>query len=909
MSFNTLSANQTWFDFSVQSTQPGIEALSVYAFSGEEAVSTPYEFTIELVSRNSSLNLTSYLGKEALLTIADRSGKKREVHGVIRQMEQLHTGNAFTMYRCALTPRLWFLGQTREHRIYQHQSVVEIIKTVLTKHNFVPESYDFKLRETYPEREYAVQYFESDLHFLQRLCEEEGITYHFEHSKKGHCLCFCDAEGGAPIPGESRLRFYPGSGNPADTAVISRLNLRHRINSDSASYNEWNFTRPALDLTSKARERDMVKAPVPLAMSLETYQFPHLYQEPDKGARYAHLQLQRQLTFREWVECESDVSRHTPGFTFTLHDHPRPDANRGWWIVSVSHKGEQPQVLEHEAPDSRGLMYNATVVALPDDTRFVPENIHKKVRIEGLQSAIVTGPAGEEVFTDKWGRVKVQFHWDRLGKHDENTTCWVRVADPWAGNNFGFIHVPRIGQETLVEFMEGDPDRPVITGRTYNTDLMPPWQLPEQKTLSGIQSREFKAERRNQLVMDDTQGQIQTQLSSDHNLSQLNLGYVTRINHIQGRADFRGEGTELRTDGWGVIRAAKGMFISTDTRASAQNHHKDMAEAVGNLQGAVIQHEETAKLAQSHKAQEGDPDVSAMSKALHTQADQVRGLGKTHEELTAPHMVLSSPAGIALTTPASAHIHTGEHTAVSTGHHLSVSTGKSFLASALDKVSIFSHKLGMRLFAAKGKVEIQAQSNDLDVIAEKVASFISANGGIRISAPKEIYLAAGGSYIKINRKGIEKGTNGKFAVYSKSKIMSGPREKDYLNPALPKGDLEYEVPPDLLKFTLLQAPGHPPLANEQFIIHCNGEEIERGYTDEIGQFGFEPKPGQKEYELEMVNGHRFTLNIADAHSDGQEGRKEILGRDGFRTFVDAEHLNGEDYVFDSWHSLHGAGNE
>lgn len=317
-------------------------------------------------------------------------------------------------------------------------------------------------------------------------------------------------------------------------------------------------------------------------------------------------------------------------------------------------------MLEDEAPPDRGLTYEARVTAIPDSTQFVPELEHPKARVEGLQSALVIGPEGEEVYTDEYGRVKVQFHWDRLGTGDENSSCWVRVADGWAGNNFGFIQVPRVGQEVLVEYMEGDPDRPVITGRAYNGAAMPPWQLPQQKTLSGIQSREFHAAGRNQLVMDDTQGQIQAQLSSDHALSQINLGYITRLNHLLGRKDFRGEGLEVRTDAWAAIRAAKGMLISTDRRTEGQKHNKDLAEAGTHLRGAAAQHQETGKLAQTHHAQDG-ADAEALAKALHTQVDQVRGNGQPHGELTEPHLVLSSPAGIAMTTPSSTHIQTGDH--------------------------------------------------------------------------------------------------------------------------------------------------------------------------------------------------------------------------------------------------------
>jgi type VI secretion system secreted protein VgrG len=786
-----LRANSSWFTCRIDSGTPEFEELGVYAFSGVEKVSDGYVFNIELVSRNSNIDITKTLGRDCLLTIADKSRVKRFVHGLIRQMKQLHTANTFTHYMLEIVPRLYFIKNTQDQRIYQHMSVPEIIHHVLKKNMFTGYSYVFHLRETYQQREYCTQYGESDYHFICRIAEEEGIYFYHEHTERGHVLCFSDAEGGPAIPGESILRFYPGSGQPADTAVVSRLELNHRINSDRSTMREWNFTTPALDLTAQQNEPEWEKAPTPRALPMETYQFPHLYQTRDEGERYNKLQLMRQLTFREWITCESDVSRHTPGYTFTLYEHPRADINRSWWITEVRHEGSQPGVLEHEAPDGRGLEYRSSVIAIPDTTRFIPEQNHKKVRIEGLQSAIVTGTNGEEVYCDAYGRVKVQFHWDRLGKHDEYTTCWVRVSDAWAGENFGFIQVPRIGQEVLVEFMEGDPDRPVITGRVYNAGKMPPWELPRQKSLSGIQSREFRGGQRNQLVLDDTQGQVQAQLSSDHGLSQLNLGYITRVRHGKGRDDFRGEGFELRTDNWGTIRAGQGLLISTDARNKAEKYHKDLAEAGTNLQGATAQHEDTARLAQIHNAQDSDEDVNVLAKALHEQTDQIRGYGRQHDELTQPHLVLSSPSGIALTTARSAQLHTGENSTVTTGRHFSVSAGRSFLASALDKVSIFAHKMGIRLFAGQGKVQIQAQSDDLEVIADQVLHLISAKKSVHLTAAEEIILNAGGSYIRVNAAGIEQGTNGRWLVHAASHSMSGPASMQVPKTSLPQGAIRF----------------------------------------------------------------------------------------------------------------------
>ena len=479
----SLPANTAWFTLTLN----GRTDFSVFSFSGEEAVSTPYEFTVELLHPSDSENPTSFIGAPALLRVRDRSGQARPVHGLVREMKYLRRGNHLAHYQCVIVPCLWFLGQTRNHRIFQHQSAPEIIRRLLEEQNFTADSFAFKCFHDYPEREYCVQYGESDLHFISRLCEEEGIYYYFEHTENGHCLCFSDMPGGPRIAGEAALRYFPGSGQPAETAVVSRATILSRSVSDRATLRDWNFLTPSTILESSAFEATFDKAPAVPGMRAETYRSPHLYQTREEGARHAALQLRRQLTFQTCLEAEADVSRFLPGFTFTLFGHERAELNAGWWIVGVAHRGEQPQALGREAPD-RGMTYTSRLTAIPETTRFVPDLTHPRSRIWGDQTAIVTGPADEEIHPDACGRVKVQFFWDREGKRDENTSCWIRVSQGWAGTEFGAMALPRIGQEVIVSFLEGDPDRPLITGRLYNAGAMPPHPLPAHKTRTVLRS-------------------------------------------------------------------------------------------------------------------------------------------------------------------------------------------------------------------------------------------------------------------------------------------------------------------------------------------------------------------------------------------------------------------------------------
>ncbi|WP_332879796.1 type VI secretion system Vgr family protein, partial [Massilia sp. S19_KUP03_FR1] len=307
----------------------------------------------------------------------------------------------------------------------------------------------------------------------------------------------------------------------------------------------------------------------------------------------------------------------------------------------------------------------------------------------GLQTAIVVGPAGSEIHTDSYGRVKIQMHWDRLGQYDENSSPWIRIMAPAAGHQFGQIRLPRVGEEVTVVYPDGNIDHPLILGAVYNGLHMPPWALPAQAPLAGLRSREMGGGTRgNHLILDDTKGKIQAQLKSDHQCSQLSLGHITRIEDNAGRKDLRGEGWELRTDGHGVARAAKGMIITTEERQCARGAMKDLAETTKRLSHAVEQHDELASAAQQSLAQEGGQQQE-VADVLRAQFKAIRGNGAQTQEMAEPHLLIASPAGIQTSTEQSTHISSIEHTALTSGRSLSISTGESLFASVRQTFRLF----------------------------------------------------------------------------------------------------------------------------------------------------------------------------------------------------------------------------
>ena len=399
----------------------------------------------------------------------------------------------------------------------------------------------------------------------------------------------------------------------------------------------------------------------------------------------------------------------------------------------------------------------------------------------------MVGPSGQgSIHTDEYGRIRVQFHWDRIGNNDEKSSAWVRVASSWAGGELGAKSIPRVGSECVVQWLDGNPDRPIVTGSVYNQRNMPPWKLATQQPLMGFRSRELTPDggnqpggRSNHLILDDSNGKIQAQLKSDHQHSQLSLGHITRIEDNAGRKDARGEGWELRTDGHGVVRSAKGMLITTEARSSAASHIKDMGETVQRLTSARDQHETLADMAQQAGAQEKQGQQVDIAKILKAQNDAIKGSGAggdgSFPELSAPHLVLASPAGIETTTAQSTHIASGEDTAITTGKSLSIASGDSLFASIRQTFRLFVHKAGMKMIAAGGDIDLQALANSINVLAK--LNITQTANHIAITAKEEVVINGGGSYVKYNAAGIEHGTNGAYVAHAASHSMPGPNSK------------------------------------------------------------------------------------------------------------------------------------
>ena len=465
------------------------QKLLVVDFEIDESISSPFEAVLTLASEE-EVPPDQAVDQEALLTILSEEAD-RYLHGIVNSFVQTgyRTKNKgeirFYLYKATVVPAIWRLSLEQDCRIFQEMSTQEIVEKILKEGAVTPDRFEFRLQGSYPQREYCVQYRESDLDFISRLLEEEGIFYFFEHSQSKHLLVFGDGTPVyKPIEGNPEVKFHlgysPTSAAEAQEEYIDSFKISKNVRTGKVTLRDFNFKKPSLDLTAPETGEKYQK--------LERYDYPGIYEDEGRGRSLAKVRLEQSMVYEETADGNGVCPRLTPGFTFKLKDHHIGSFNREFLVVSLSHRGAQPQVLGEQTDTDASFSYQNKLFGIPSETPMRPEQKTPKQFVRGPQTAIVVGPPGEEIYTDEHGRVKVQFHWDREGKMDDKSSCWIRVSQLWAGANWGAMFIPRIGHEVIVDFVEGDPDRPIITGRVYHGANSPPYSLPDEKTRSTIKS-------------------------------------------------------------------------------------------------------------------------------------------------------------------------------------------------------------------------------------------------------------------------------------------------------------------------------------------------------------------------------------------------------------------------------------
>ncbi|WP_387489591.1 type VI secretion system tip protein TssI/VgrG [Photorhabdus sp. RM96S] len=509
------------------------KTFAVVEFTLDEALSTLFCLEATLTSADPDINFADVLDNVATLTVYRDGKPERSITGIVTQFEQSRTGHHRSHYSLTLQPGLWRAGLRVNSRIFQHQSVTEIIG-ILLKENGVRNFY-CQLRYEHPEREFCVQYDESDLTFLHRLLADEGIFYYFDFTEeRGEpIIIFIDSHW---INNNFSLPYRPELDATGSQCSINQFCWREQVGIANIMLKDRTFKNPrwGADYYYHERQINHQRSDLP---SYTYYDFPGRFKD-ECGERLSQYRLEALRTDTMFGRAQSDCFALAPASGFTLTDHPKEQFNTQWLVIKISHYGRQPQADEsHFGEMGTTLTNNFT---FGDRNRVWRPSPYPKPRIDGLQIATVVGPEGEEIFCDEYGRVRVQFAWDLYGEFNDRSSCWIRVSQAWAGKRWGMIAIPRVGQEVLVDFLHGDPDQPIIIGRTYHASNVVPNNLPIAKTQMSIRSKTHKGDGFNELRFEDEKDREEVFIHAQKNLAikvlnsrdeRINYNRTTSIGH------------------------------------------------------------------------------------------------------------------------------------------------------------------------------------------------------------------------------------------------------------------------------------------------------------------------------------------------------------------------------------------
>ncbi|HEX5373959.1 MAG TPA: type VI secretion system tip protein TssI/VgrG [Aquabacterium sp.] len=458
--------------------------MQLLSMSGSEGLSRPFEYQVEILCDKPDLKLADFLGKSMTVAVTQPEGGTRYFNGLVARFAQSgRRTKQYFHYQATLRPWFWFLSRTQDCKIFQEKTVVQIVEEVFGDHSGLSK-FKKSLTASYTPWVYCVQYRESDMNFVSRMLEQEGIYYYFEHTESGHEMVLCDSiSAHGSVSGYAQV---PYRANWAD-----RDDLMESVHSWSAGVQvlptkvvlaDFDFERPSTSLSKThtvSRSHDQA--------SFEVFDYPGEYTQDGDGVAYAKVRAQEQQAGFRVASAQTDARGVTCGYTFKVKGLPDNSLDDEYLVIGTNIFVEEGVQIGGEE-GSQG-QYSCEFQAMPTADTYRAPRVTPKPMVYGPQTAKVVGPSGEPIYTDKYGRVKVQFHWDRLGQKDDKSSCWVRVSQPWAGKGFGAISIPRIGDEVVISFLEGDPDQPLITGRVYNAEFMPPYQLPDKSFLTGILTR------------------------------------------------------------------------------------------------------------------------------------------------------------------------------------------------------------------------------------------------------------------------------------------------------------------------------------------------------------------------------------------------------------------------------------
>jgi type VI secretion system secreted protein VgrG len=871
------------------------EALVVERFTGFEAVNDLFRFEIDALSVSTDLELSMFIGEELSVGLLQPDGGRRDWHGLCTQASWLGADGGMARYRLRLEPALSLLALRRDSYIFQDKDARDIVTELLM--DYPQLRFDFDLTQRLSTRPICTQYRESDLAFFKRVLASEGLSWRFEHDQAGHRLVIFDARSlPPPTPGGDTLRFHAVRATEQDDSV-DVFGARRQVAANGVGISSWD---PAQLMAPAAEQESYLDAGELPRLPIYDGSGERIASDGDAADLHSRLMLQALEADNKRFEGAGSVRRLAAGHAFRLTQHERyPEGENAFVVLWVSHEARnnlRAAGIAGAADDGReGGIYRNTFACLRDTVAMVPAATAapQPVTALGPQTALVVGLPDAVATTTRDHQVRIQFPWQRgrspnpggmahnsdsdgSAPGDDSSGTWVRVAEALAGPNWGTQFTPRIGTEVLVDFIEGDVDRPVIVAQLYTGADPPPFAagvdsgVEHAGVLSGIHTHSFDGSGYNQWQVDDTQGQLRMRLASSSAAAQLNLGYL--VDQPPGSAQrgrYRGSGFELRTDAWAVLRGGEGVLLSTSARLGAGSTQMDASEALSLFKGARSLNDAMAGASSQQQAlfskeatkaqvafiEQIDPQAKGKYEGAvngHTALKAAAGsreldAGQPVEKFGSAVVLMDAAASINWATPASTVVYAGRQLHWTTQSDVHMTAAHTFSSVAGQAAGFFAHGGGIQAIAGNGPVSLQAHTDQLEILADGAVTVISVNDSVEIKAKEKIVLQAGQAAVTLEGGDITFACPGKFSVKGGQHLFEGGADKAAELPQLPDGASTIK---NFIALNYRAVDGEP-MAGVRYKIKFEDGAVISGKLDQQGNARHEnvpDKPIRAEYE-------------------------------------------------------------
>lgn len=661
------------------STPLGSDTLLLSSMTGKEEMGRMFRFELDLLSEKpDKVKFDDIVGQNVTVNLSVADGATRHFNGHVCNFEQIAEPGQAAHYRATVVPWLWFLTRRADCRIFQNMTVPDIIKQVFRDAGF--SDFEEGLTASYHAWDYCVQYRETDFNFVSRLMEQEGISYFFKHEDGVHTLVMCDSiSAHEPFSGYEKIEYLPMEGSATYTEYVRSCSVGQTVQPGQYALNDFDFEAPAKALHAKSKVTRQHAT-----SDSEVYDYPGEYKVQGDGEQFAKIRINELHSQFEVIRGTGDARGIATGSTFELTKCDVEDLNKELLITSCNY-----QIQSDLDGAGSGNVFAVSFSAIESKQPFYTPRATPKPMVQGPQTAIVVGPAGEEIYTDEYGRVKVQFHWDRDGKKDENSSCWIRVAQLWAGKKWGAMYIPRIGQEVIVEFLEGDPDRPIITGRVYNAAQMPPYDLPAEKTKSTMKSCSSKggtaADNFNEIRFEDKMGEEEMYIHAE-----------------------KDQNIIVENDETQAIGHDQQISVGNDRKESVGNNEtisigKDRTESVGSNEVVSV------NLARTHSIGVNDMLTVGGAQEVTVGGARVLTVGAAHAVTVAAAQDIA--VGKSQTTSVSENdsLDVGKKLSIDAGEEILIKTGESSILMKKDgTITIKGKDIKIE---GSGKINVKASKN------------------------------------------------------------------------------------------------------------------------------------------------------------------------------------------------------